>query len=103
VPPRRDAKIWRHSNSKKAPLPRDENLRRIRKVGRQHWKVASGYHRRSLAETAVFRFKIIFGNTLSTRTIERQVTEVRVKAAALNRMTQLGLPDSYSFSEKVMD
>lgn len=95
VPPRRDAKIWQHGNSKKAPLPRDENLRRIRQVGRQMWKQESGYHRRSLAETAVFRFKIIFGNTLSTRDLDRQVTEARVKAAALNRMTRLGMPDSY--------
>ncbi len=84
-----------HGNSKKDPLPRDENLRRIRQVGRKQWKEESGYHRRSLAETAVFRFKIIFGNTLSTRTIERQITEARIKAAALNRMTQLGMPDSY--------
>lgn len=95
VPPRRDAKIWQHGNSKKAPLPRDQNLRRIRRIGRKKWKQESGYHRRSLAETAVFRFKIIFGNTLSTRTLPRQMTEARVKAAALNRMTQLGMPDSY--------
>lgn len=95
VPPRRDAKIWQHGNSKKAPLPRDENLRRIRQVGRPMWKQESGYHRRSLAETAVFRFKFIFGNTLSTRALERQLTEARVKAAALNRMTRLGMPDSY--------
>lgn len=95
VPPRRDAKIWQHGNSKKTALPRDQNLRRIRQIGRKQWKVESGYHRRSLAETAVFRFKIIFGNTLSTRTLPRQITEARVKAAALNRMTQLGMPDSY--------
>jgi hypothetical protein len=95
VPPRRDAKIWQHGNCKKKPLLRDENLRRIRKVGRRHWKHASGYHRCSLAETAMFRFKIIFGNTLSTRTPERQITEVRIKATALNRMTQLEMPDSY--------
>lgn len=95
VPPQRNAKIWQHGNRKKPPLPRDENLRRIRKVGRRKWKQESGYHRRSLAETAVFRFKTIFGNSLSTRTIERQVTEVRVKSAALNRMTRLGMPDSY--------
>ena len=95
VPPQRNAKIWQHGNSKKDPLPRDENLRRIRQVGRQQWKDESGYHRRSLAETAMFRFKTIFGNTLSTRTIERQMTEVRIKAAALNRMTRLGMPDSY--------
>lgn len=95
VPPRRDAKIWQHGNSKKAPLPRDQNLRRIRRIGRKKWKQEAGYHRRSLAETAIFRFKIIFGNTLSTRTLSRQITEARVKAVALNRMTQLGMPDSY--------
>jgi IS5 family transposase len=95
IPPRRDAKIWQHGNCKEAPLPRDQNLRRIRQVGRQKWKLESGYHRRSLAETAVIGFKTIFGHTLSTRTLSRQITEARVKAAALNRMTCLGMPDSY--------
>lgn len=95
VPPQRNAKIWQHGNSSKPPLPRDQNLRRIRRVGRNRWKEEGGYHRRSLAETAVFRFKTIFGNTLSTRTLARQVVEVRIKSAALNRMTQLGMPDSY--------
>ncbi len=95
VPPRRDAKIWQHGNSKETPLPRDQNLRRIRQVGRKKWKQESAYHRRSLAETAIFRFKTIFGNTLSTQTLPRQITEARIKSAALNRMTQLGMPDSY--------
>jgi hypothetical protein len=36
---------------------RDESLRRIRKVGRKEWKKESNYHRRSLAETTVFRFR----------------------------------------------
>jgi hypothetical protein len=95
VPPQRNACIWQHGNSSKPPLPRDQNLRRIRRVGRRRWKQESGYHRRSLAETAVFRFKIIFGNTLRARTLPRQITEARIKGAALNRMTQLGMPDSY--------
>ena len=95
VPPQRNAKIWQHGNSSKPPLPRDQNLRRIRRVGRKRWKEEVGYHRRSLAETAVFRFKTVFGNTLSTCTLARQVVEVRIKCAALNRMTQLGMPDSY--------
>lgn len=95
VPPRKDAKIWQHGNSHHKPLPRDENLRAIRQGGRKKWKRESGYHQRSLAETAVYRFKIIFGNTMSTRTLTRQVTEARIKIAALNRITQLGLPDSY--------
>ncbi len=98
VPPQRNARIWQHGNSSKPPLPRDQNLRRIRRVGRKRWKQESGYHHRSLAETAMFRFKIIFGNTLSARTLPRQVTEARIKCAALNRMTQLGMPDSYQTS-----
>ncbi len=95
IPPRRNAKIWQHGNSKKAPLPRDQNLRRIRQVGRKQWKIESDYHRRSLAETAIFRFKTIFGNRLSTRTLSRQITEACIKCAALNRMTHLGMPESY--------
>jgi hypothetical protein len=95
VPPQRNARIWQHGNSSKPTLPRDQNLRRIRRVGRQRWKQESGYHRRSLAETAIFRFKIIFGHTPSARTLPRQITEARIKGAALNRMTQLGMPESY--------
>lgn len=95
VPPQRNARIWQHGNSSKPPLPRDQNLRQIRRVGRKRWKQDVGYHRRSLAETAVFRFKIIFGNTLSARSLPRQITEARIKGAALNRMTRLGMPDSY--------
>lgn len=44
IPPRRNAKIWQHGNRKAPPHPRDENLRRIRKVGRKRWKQESGYH-----------------------------------------------------------
>lgn len=95
VPPQRNAKIWQHGNSSKPSWPRDQILRRIRRVGRKRWKEEVGYHRRSLAETAMFRFKIIFGNTLSTRTLARQVIEARIKCAALNRMTQRGMPKSY--------
>jgi hypothetical protein len=84
-----------HGNSSKPLLPRDQNLRRIRRVGRKRWKQATGYHRRSLAETAVFRFKIIFSNTLSARTLPRQITGAWIKCATLSRMMRLGTPNSY--------
>ena len=61
IPPRRSPKIWQHGNCKAQRLARDENLRRIRHVGRTKWKRASGYHRRSLAETAMLRLKTISG------------------------------------------
>ncbi len=95
IPPRRNARIWQHGNSSKPPLPRDQNLRRIRAVGRKRWKEESAYHQRSLSETAMFRFKIIFGDHLVSRKIQQQITEARIKCLALNRMTQLGMPDSY--------
>jgi hypothetical protein len=95
IPPRRDAKIWQHGNCAGAPWQRDENLRAIRHQGRRRWKQESGYHRRSLAETTFFRCKTIFGPTLSARGFAQQATELFLKVAALNRMTHLGMPDSY--------
>lgn len=96
IPPRRGARIWQHGNSKQERLARDENLRRIRQVGRKRWKEESGYHRRSLAETAMFRLKTIFGDKLSARVFEMQAAEAFIRCAALNTMTQLGMPDSYA-------
>ncbi len=98
IPPRRDARIWRHGNAKGPPHPRDENLRYIRRHGRRAWKRHSGYHRRSLAETAVFRLKTIFGPSLSARMLETQQTQARIRCRALNVMTHLGMPDSYAIS-----
>ena len=60
IPPRKNARIWQHGNSNAEPLKRDENLRYIRKRGRQQWKEDAGYHMRSLVETAMFRLKTIF-------------------------------------------
>lgn len=95
IPPRKNARIWKHGNSKTERLKRDENLRYIRKQGRKVWKDDSGYHVRSLAETTMFRLKTIFGNELSTRLIETQTTQALVRCAALNKMTHLGMPQSY--------
>jgi IS5 family transposase len=93
IPPRRDAVLWTEPPT--APHPRNTNLRRVWEVGRNAWKEESGYHRRSLAETTVFRFKTIFGDRLAARQEPRQQTEARLKCAALNRMTRLGMPESY--------
>jgi len=95
IPPRKNAHIWQHGNTQAPRLKRDENLRYIRLHGRKDWKQTSGYHVRSLAETAMFRFKNIFGERLSARLIETQVTQALIRAAALNRMTHLGMPESY--------
>lgn len=95
IPPRRDAKIWQHGNCAGAPWPRDENLRASRQKGRRRWKQESGYHRRRLAEMTFFRIKTIFGPRVSSRHFPQQATELFLQVAALNRMTHLGMPDSY--------
>lgn len=76
-------------------LLRDRNLQRIGQVGRKQWKVESHYHRRSLAETAMFPFKTILGPNLASRTIERQKTEAAIGCLILNTFTQLRMPQSY--------
>lgn len=95
IPPRKNARIWKHGNTKAERLKRDENLRSIRKLGRKEWKKNSGYHIRSLSETAMFRLKTIFGDSLSARLLETQTTQALIRCAALNQMTHLGMPQSY--------
>ena len=94
IPPQRNAKIWQHGNSTEPALKRDENLRRIREIGRKAWKRETGYHRRSLAETAMFRMKTLLGGHLSNRRYDTQATQLGLRCRALNRMTHLGMPKS---------
>ncbi len=53
-----------------------------------------GYHRRSVAETAMFRLKTLLGDHLSLRNYDAQVVEAMAMAKALNRMTLLAMPTS---------
>ena len=92
IPPRKGATLWRDEYLR----DRNSNLRRVRKLGSEGWKRESKYHRRSLVETAFFRLKTLFTDKLRAREGERQRTEVLVRCAALNRMTKLGMPQSYA-------
>ena len=66
----------------------------IAKHGRMGWQRRSGYHRRSLIETAMFRYKTIVGRRLHARTLPNQRTEAQIGCNVLNRMTGLGMPTS---------
>ena len=77
---------------------RDDAIRRIKELGedgRAKWKRESGYHQRSLVETHMFRHKTILGDRLTARKKTTQATEVAIKCDILNRMTELGMPDSH--------
>lgn len=90
IPPKARARLWGKPQAKS----RDENVKLMRRVGLGKWKQKVGYHRRSLVETAMMRLKTIFSQKLKARTFERQEVEARVRCAALNRMTELGMPQS---------
>ena len=88
VPPRENAVPW------EAGHPRTKALADIAGQGLEGWKASSGYHRRSLAENAMYRLKQLFGGSVASRVFEAQVTEVHARIAALNLMTYLGMPVS---------
>ena len=96
IPPRKDAVIAQHGNSLLLAKSRDKVIRKIRELGRKNWKKQSGYHKRSLAETAMYRLKTIFSGALRARLFENQGTEALLRCSALNKMTQLGMPMSYA-------
>ena len=62
--------------------------------GRMSWQRSSGYNRRSLVETAMFRYKTIIGRRLHARILPNQRTEAKLGCNVLNRMTGLGMPVS---------
>ncbi|MBD0287281.1 MAG: IS5/IS1182 family transposase, partial [Flavisolibacter sp.] len=83
-----DHQAWQHGRQ----LPSDKAIRQIRKIGRKQWKNKVGYHRRSIAESTIFRLKTVFGEKLSSRNMGYQEVEVIIKCYALNKMTTLGMP-----------
>jgi hypothetical protein len=44
----------------------------------------------------MFRFKQIFGDSLNAILFESQATEAFIKCNVLNKMTSLGMPESYA-------
>lgn len=88
IPPKKNARIKQNGNSKKRANSRDKNIREVRKNGRKGWKKKSGYHQRSKAETAMYRYKKTFGDELKARKFSNQETEVKIGCAILNRFVQ---------------
>ena len=73
---------------------RDRHIATIEKHGRMGWQRRSGYNRRNLVETAIYRYKTIINRRLQARTLPNQRTEARIGCNVLNRMTRMGMPVS---------
>jgi transposase len=92
IPPRATAKPGAQANQ--APRQRDRHIETIAQRGRLGWQRATGYGRRSLGETAMFRYKTVIGRRLRARSLPGQRVEARMGCVVINRMTQLGMPVS---------
>ena len=92
IPPRSTAVP--STNAEAAPRQPDRHLELIRDKGRLGWQKAVGHGRRSLGETAMFRYKVLIGPGLRARGLPAQKSEARAGRAVLNRTTRLGMPPS---------
>ena len=93
VPPAKTAKLSRRNPRASA---RDGTIRRISKIGCRRWKKEVGYHRQARVENAFFRYKSILGDRLRSRTRAAQAVESVLACNVLNRMTELGRPESFA-------
>ena len=84
IPPRKNAGLWKKGH------PRNEAVLVMHKEGLAHWKKISGYHRRSLAETAMYRFKQLLTGKISLRNYNGQVGEVMAYVSAINKLNTQG-------------
>jgi DDE family transposase len=93
IPPRDNAVKWYLELPGDYPeYPRNVAIDRIDEIGKKEWKKEVEYHRRSLSETAMFRYKTIHNNKLYSRKFTSQKTENNLKIKALNIMTAQGMP-----------
>jgi len=72
---------------------RKDNIRVIEQ-GRQRWQDYTDYGRRAKVENTMYRYKIIIGNKLKSRSIDNQKIESKIAVNILNQMTNLGMPCS---------
>ena len=94
IPPRRSAVSAGPTDGPWAQ--REAALERIRRVGRRQWQEESGCRRRARVENGFFRYKSVLGGNLKARNSDAQKREAMIGCHVLNRMAELGKPNSYA-------
>jgi IS5 family transposase len=89
-PPRKNA-VW-HKAIDEAWRLRNHAISQVRYRGSKKWKKKTNYHRRSMAETAMYRFKQLFGGHVASRHMKNQTQEVAIKCRIINGFNSLGMP-----------
>jgi hypothetical protein len=89
IPPRKNAKPWKPTSA--GAKARNEAVKASRYLGRTIWRGWIGYHRRSRVETRMHCVKLL-GQSIMARDFDRQVAEIQIRVAVLNKYTALGIP-----------
>src|SRR3954453_20127610 len=92
VPPHSDAVLSATADTE--PTQRDRHIQTIAGQGRMAWQRDSGYNERARVEGQFARWKQVIGDGLRFHGDEARATEVTVAAQVLNRMLDLGGPNS---------
>jgi hypothetical protein len=92
VPPRADAVL--SATAETEPTQRDGHIQAIAGKGRMAWQRDSGYNQRAGVEGQFARWKQVIGDGLRFHSDQARATEVAIAAQVLNRMLDLGCPNS---------
>lgn len=92
-PPRENAALWddEYPRNKAVIVQQSEQL--------EQCKTDSRYHQRSLAETAMYRYKQLLSGKVTLRKYNGQAGEILANVKALNKFTSLGMPVSLRLSQ----
>ncbi|OLQ75743.1 IS5 family transposase [Photobacterium proteolyticum] len=89
IPPKSGAAYWEDGH------PRNQAVACKRIQGsNEYWKKTSGYHSRSISETAMSRYKRLLGSSLSLKDYDAQVGEAYAAVRALNKLSSLTMPQT---------
>ena len=86
IPPRKNAALWEDGH------PRNDAVIALKNGTITKWKAESGYHYRSISETAMSRYKGLTSGKLSLRCYNAQVGEIMANVKAINKVIGLGMP-----------
>ncbi|WP_072100798.1 IS5 family transposase, partial [Klebsiella pneumoniae] len=84
IPPRKGAGYWPGEYADRNRAVANQRLT----GSNARWKWTTDYNRRSIAETAMYRVKQLFGGSLTLRDYDGQVAEAMALVRALNKMTK---------------
>ena len=74
---------------------RTKHLTMIKKHGRMYWQRYNQYGKGNYSELSIQRYKRILGNKMHGREIDRQKQESKIGCGVRNKMTSLGMHQSY--------